>query len=323
MTSIPRFSPGRFTALWLVLRSVSRLGDGVGKEDLLAFAGRSALRAGGLPISDGYDLAVFGGFLTAGDQAHLTALGRNALARGQEDEPSPEVLQCFASVLFLRRPPPWVAYWQGDMSTLDIVLPEPSREILREAELLGEPSVEDLEAWAWWDALRYVPPQEESAGNRKAIGDSAEELSLFYESQRLTTEGFPELARRIRWVARESAAYGFDILSFCGTSHDPVKPRDPLAIEVKGMGVVARKVFRFYVTQHEWKTARTLATRHVFHFWDGVHPGTDKRASREAPMVASFIALAKHLPGSPECSEECCWESSLLIVPTSSLSRGR
>ena len=50
--------------------------------------------------------------------------------------------------------------------------------------------------------------------HRKAIGDAGEELSFDYERRRLREEGFPDLAARVRWVARETAAYGFDVLSF-------------------------------------------------------------------------------------------------------------
>ncbi len=72
------------------------------------------------------------------------------------------------------------------------MLPEPAREILQEARLLNA-GLSDLEAWALWDALREVPPFEVLAEQRKAIGDTAEELSLEYEKQRLAGEGYPGL----------------------------------------------------------------------------------------------------------------------------------
>lgn len=315
MTNAPRLSPGRFTALWIVLRSIARLGDGVAVNEVLSFARRSGLRGGGLPIGDGFKLAVLGGFVTQTDPTHLTALGRDAISRGVDEEPSSDVLRLFASALILRRPPPWVAYWQGDPASWDIVLPEPAREVLRDADLLREPTTEDLEAWAWWDALRGVPPAEETAAHRKAIGDAAEDLSLEFERNRLRVEGYPDLAERVRCIARESAAYGFDILSFCGTTHDAQAPRAALAIEVKGMALVARTLFRFYLTHHEWKTAVALGRRHIFHIWDGVHHGPDLRAHRSAPITIPIKVLDQHLPGLSDCRGNCRWETSLLTIP--------
>lgn len=314
--NLPRISPGRLTALWVVLRSLETLGDGISGRELQAFGRRSGLRSGGLPISDGYDLAVAGGFVAGDEALRLTSLGREALSRCEEEEPTHEVLRLFTSVLVLRHPPAWVAYWQGDPASLDFVLPEGAREILRDADLLTSVgSTEDLEAWAWWDALKGVPPLEETAGNRKAVGDAAEALSLVFEQHRLRREGFPTLADRVRWVARESPAYGFDILSYCGTSHPSGGPELPLAIEVKGMAVARRAVFNFYLTEHEWRTAINLGERYVFHFWDGVQPGDDPRARSDEPLIVRASSLGQHLPTTAPCGQRCRWQSAFVAFP--------
>lgn len=92
---------------------------------------------------------------------------------------------------------------------------------------------------------------------RKAVGDAGEELSFAYETARLHSEGYPELAGKARWVGRESPAYGFDILSFAGrTFHG--SPERPLAIEVKAQSLVARPSFSLYISKHEWNTANLL-----------------------------------------------------------------
>lgn len=313
--AVPRLSPGRLTALWVILRGMEQLGDGVSPTELQAFARRSGLRSGGLPIADGYQLAIAGDFIIGEDSHALSRLGREALARCTDEEPSHDVLRLFTSVLFLRHPPAWVAYWQGDPKSLEYVLPEPAREILGDAELFPPPDVDDLEAWAWWDALKQVPPMEATAGIRKAIGDAAEELTFAFEQERLRNEGLPALADRVRWVARESPAYGFDVLSFCGKAVPKYPAEKPLAIEVKGMAIARRDNFAFYLTDHEWRTAQKLGDRYVLHFWDGVRPGTRSQARTSGPFVIAAGALLTHLPGASPCGELCRWQSAFVALP--------
>ncbi len=321
----PRISPGRLTAVWVVLRSVEKLGDSVPAEQLLSFARRSGLRCGGLPIEDGFDLALFGGFVAHDDLVRLTELGREALSRGAEEEPTREVLRLFLSVYLLRRPPAWIAYWQGDPASLDIVLPDPTRDLLRQAGLRWPPpsASHDLEAWAWWDALGVVPVTEEAAAHRRAIGDAAERMSFEYERNRLRGEGFPELANQVRWVARESPAYGFDVLSFCGSTFRSDGPAVPLGIEVKGMALLARMNFRFHVTAHEWKTAQRLGSGYVFHLWDGVRAGSASAELSGEPMVCRAHVVEPHLPSPPGCSNSCHWESAFVVLPLDSEHNGR
>jgi len=315
MTLVPRFTPGRFTALWVLLRSLAKLGGMADQEELLSFARRDGLRCGGLPIRDGYQLAVLGGFLDENQRVTLTQLGHEALGRGSDEEPSPEVLRLLTSVLFLRHPPAWVAYWQGDPSSLDLVLPDTARGLLRDAGLLHYSGAEDVEAWALWDALKEVPLLEVIAEQRKAIGDTAEKLSLHYERERLHREGDPTLATRVRWVAHESAAYGFDVLSFCGSVRCPDFPERPLAIEVKGQAVVARNEFTLYLTSHEWRTAIALGDQYVFHLWDGVRPGRSGCGAHSEPFLVLPDILKRHVPSHPNCGSICEWKSACISLP--------
>lgn len=322
MTTVPRFTTGRFTALWVVLRSAAKLGAIADAEELLSFARRDGLRCGGLPIKDGLQLAMLGGFLHGEDQVALTDLGVTALSRCTEDEPSSEVLRLFISVLLLRHPPAWVAYWQGDPSSLEIVLPETSRELLDEASFLRTTGTEDLEAWALWDALKVTPPLELLAEHRKVIGDAAETLSFNYERERLTREGYPTLAARVRWLARESPAYGFDILSFDGGLGKTDAPDRPLAIEVKGQAVASVGQFTFFLTGHEWDTASALGKRYLLHLWDGVRPGPVPGARCTAPFLLQADLLKKHIPSRPECGDACNWNSALIRLDVHDMSSG-
>jgi hypothetical protein len=297
-----------------VLRSAAKLGDIADRDELISFARKSGLRAGGLPITDGYDLAVLGGLLRA-DHPTLSEFGLDILSRCLEEEPSPEVLRVFLSIFLLRHPPAWVAYWQGDPPSLDIVLPDAAKQILSDAEITSQPPPRDLETWALWAALRTVPQSQDTAEQRKVVGTAAERLSLSYEQQRLATEGYPALAARVRWVARESPAYGFDILSFCGTNSNGRVPETQRAIEVKGQTLVARPNFSFFLTKHEWRTATALGDdSYIFHFWHGVNPADLPTATNSAPVRAVASMLEHHVRLSPPCAANCNWETTLISL---------
>lgn len=312
MTPLPKLTRGRLTALWVVLRSASKLGDIAERDELISFARKSGLRGGGLPITDGYALAVWGGFLGA-DQPTLSELGFDVLARCSEEEPSPEVLRVFLSVFLLRHPPAWVAYWQGDPSSLDVVLPDAAKEIFSDAQVPSAPPPRDLEAWALWAALRAVPQPQDTAEQRKIVGTAAERLSLKYERDRLTTEGYPALAANVRWVARESTAYGFDILSFFGANGDRRPSETRRAIEVKGQTLIARPNFSFFLTKHEWRTATALVDgSYIFHFWHGVNPTDSPTAANSVPVIASTSMVEHHVPASPACAAACNWETAFI-----------
>jgi len=322
MTRAPRLSPGRLTALWVILRALSRFGGSAKPAALKTLAARTALRSGGLPINDGYELGIVGGFLLQPDQSSvvLGPAGTEALGLNDEDEPNPDVLRLFLSVLMLKDPPTWVAFWQGDPSSLDVVLPESDRRLLERADLFPPPPRDDLRGWGWWKALTRVPLPEETAAFRKVIGDAGEELSIRYERKRLTSEGFPELARQIRWVGQESPAYGYDVASFWGRNPLGVvegskDPHSHLAIEVKSASSPVEARFPLYLSSHEWEIALDLGERYVFHLWDGVNPQPDLRARREKPISISPLQVQTHLPAAALCEEACHWQTTYVELP--------
>jgi Domain of unknown function (DUF3883) len=223
-----------------------------------------------------------------------------------EDEPDDEIRRLFLSVLLLRDPPPWVAFWQGDPKSLDLVVPEPERRLLEDAGMLPSRPDGDPANWAWWSALAQSPPGLEATDHRKRIGDAGEALTLAFEIERLVDAGLPDLAARVRWVAQESAAWGFDVLSFSGAEGAEATP---LAIEVKSVARPSPNAYEFFLSSHEWATA-LRAPLHVIHFWDGVDPGPPPRARNSAPRLLGVETLASHLPEPAACGEACAWASA-------------
>lgn len=312
----PTLSPGRVTATWLVLRSLAKLGGQAVSLETVRFARRSSLRAGGLPVKDGLALAYAGGLIAAGDgqQIGLTALGHEALAQADADDPTPEAVEFLASVLLLADPPAWVAWWQGQPDSLESVMPEPQRRLLDSCGLLPPPSVDDVGRWAWWRALAQVPLPARNEARRKIIGDAGEFLSVEYEKRRLRTEGFDQLADQVQWVAQRSDAYGFDILSRAG-SLDADRPDAPLAIEVKSSTLPRAARFAFYLSAHEWEVAQHLGDRYIFHFWSSIELGPPPSSRQTEPEVVVAADIAAHLPAPPACGETCSWASAAVHFP--------
>jgi hypothetical protein len=254
-----------------------------------------------------------GRFLAALDQRiTLAPLGRSVLDLADLEEPSDEVRLLFVSSLLLRDPPMWVAFWQGDPDNLGLAIPDSERALLEQCGLYPQRGVDDLASWAWWDALKEVPLAEQTGPYRKLIGDAGEQLSLAYERTRLDAEGFPDLSRRVRWVARESAAYGFDVLSYSGRSDS--NPIRQLAIEVKSIAPRAGDVFPFYLSEHEWRTSTALASAYVFHLWDGVDPVEPPRSQRN-PWIVMPQQVTQHVPGRPGCGHWCSWTTARIELP--------
>ncbi len=315
MLDVP-LTPGRLTATWLVLRCLSRLGGAASPSEVLAYASRSSLRSGGLPLRDGIRLAVGGRvIIERTGRFEITELGRHALNLSDEDEPSPEVRRTLVASVLLSEPPAWVAYWQGDPGSLDFVLPHETKKALVGAKLMPQDLVEEnLDTWAFWEALAHVPLASETSGHQKIIGNAGEQLSFDYERERLVRAGFPELAQRVSWLARESDAYGFDILSFDGNlSSIPDRPR---AIEVKATSLPRSTFFRMHLTAHEWAVARRLEGKYILHLWTGVDPGPPLRSQEAFPTELDPALLLNHVPTDPLCGGICRWQDAEIAVPT-------
>ena len=309
-------SPGRITACWFVLRCLERMGGKASRSDLITVASRSSLRSGGLPIRDGIRLAAEGRLIsTDNDSLVLSEIGNEVLALGTEDEPTPPVRRYLVSRLLLIDPPTWVIYWQGDSQALDHILPANERKTLDDAGLLPTEGIPaDLSTWVFWTALRRVPLVSETAAHRKALGDAGELLSLEYERSRLERDGLSDLAPMVRWLARESDAYGFDILSFVGGSGSDA--RDHLAIEVKSTSLPRASDLHFFLSAHEWETAQLLGERYVIHAWSRVDPGPPPVSRDPGPVVVSPRLIVSHLPSDPDCAERCRWQTAEIFLPS-------
>jgi len=108
----------------------------------------------------------------------------------------------------------------------------------------------------WWDALAQGVRAEENS-KRLAQGRLAEQLTIDYETRRLTTLG---IANRPRWISLDDNTAGYDVHSY---DQGPVEPIAKL-IEVKSC---SRGVAEIFLTRNEWETAIERAPHYRFHVW--------------------------------------------------------
>ena len=132
---------------------------------------------------------------------------------------------------------------------------------------------DDPDAVAFWDTLAA-----RARGLRSAVltetGRTGERLTLIHEKRRT--------GRDPKWVALDSNAYGYDVLS-------RVSGQDGrrLTIEVKASSQASLSGL-FHITRNEWWLAGD-SLNHVFHLWD---------VSREPPRLAVLDVdrVAEHVP---------------------------
>ena len=165
--------------------------------------------------------------------------------------------------------PPWVQGARfGRRHVLEYSPPEIS-QVCREAGLATGTSNDVV---AFWDLLAARARGLHDV-RLNETGRQGERLTLQHEDQRT--------GRRPQWIALDSNADGYDVLSQVSVT-DAAR----LCIEVKastlGLGG------QFYLTRHEWDTAATLL-QFVMHLWD---------LSKSTPRLAvvDIAQLAVHIP---------------------------
>lgn len=182
--------------------------------------------------------------------------------------------------------PPWAQGARfGRRHVLQYSPPEIA-QICREAGLAAS-ALEDVVAF--WDLLAARARGLHDV-RLNETGRQGERLTLHYEKQRT--------GRSPRWIALDSNADGFDVLSSLSGADSA-----PLCIEVKASRAGVHG--DFYVTRHEWNIAQDLL-HFTLHLWD---------LSTSLPRLAvlGIQDLAMHVPHD---EGQGCWDS--VRVPFSS-----
>ncbi|MBX2990225.1 MAG: DUF3883 domain-containing protein [Bacteroidetes bacterium] len=290
---MPTVSPGRITAVWVILKVAARRSVKL-KRDLLAVAGNTSLRGGTLPLLDGFELAILAGFLkTDADNVELTERGFAIQSSCNTDEPSQEIIRSILMTLILQLMPRWTWFVTRPLQERLSAVPADWLEVLRLADLIDQPLSESSSSW--WRHLQ-LEIREIDRRLRNKIGRRGEEMTIQFEKERLDSQALPELSSNIKWKSLESDEFGYDVASFAGLSpFNADSPELDILIEVKSTSTKADQIFRLYLSRNEWEVALLNANRYFFFLWRGVDPNATA-PHIDGPLIVPASIVCQHAP---------------------------
>jgi len=198
-------------------------------------------------------------------------------------------IRIFLRDYLLTNKPFWLFFFDEDSNVFEDLIPDKWVEILNTGNLLNFKH-EDVVNW-WTDLFDRIEIDDEKF--RKEIGNLGEELTIKYESERLSSEGITTFDDDIRWMAKISDKYGYDIASLSG-SLNPTNPRKPIMIEVKATQSSNLSKNRFFVTRNEWTTAVNNPGSYFFYLWFGID--LKNRKTKSGPKIILAEDLLKRFP---------------------------
>lgn len=272
-------------------------------------AGDTSLRGGYLPIEDGFDLAEVCGFIVKENQCiKIKDSGKKIVALWNKDEPNLMVIRKIIFSLIIKLLPPWTAFINMPIPQILESIPGNWFEVLGQADVIHFPL--SSEAVQWWEELRDALEKIEE-DIRKSTGKIGEKLTIEYEKKRLHKDNCPHLIEGIKWMARISDKYGYDIQSYFGFLHFyNNKQENILMIEVKS-STYDSDDFRFFLTRTEWETAKKNSKSYLFYLWRGVNSGK-KEVKPEGPFVFSVDFIRKYIPINQH--KDGRWEKCRIII---------
>ena len=172
---------------------------------------------------------------------------------------------------------------------------------------------EDEDVNKWWSKIlsKYEDYKEKT---KKEIGDVGEKLTYHYELKRIDSDGFNPSKSFVKWASRISDRFGYDILSIRGRNFLNSKNEiDKIQIEVKSSDNSNIKMFRFFISKPEWRTALENIHTYFFFCWYGIN--VEKETAEDGPFVIPAVELIDHIP--KDVSQLCDWSECRCVIDLS------
>jgi len=281
---------GYIIASWHIVNFLSRH-EKIKPDKIHSFLINSGKLGRSFPAKEGINLSIYYNF-TCIDKGYLslTQVSRESfIPLCDTDEPNINVLRAILKEIISCHNFEWLIFYDPDPEIFKEYLSNSDPEwtiMLDNAKLFN---FEDDSVLAWWDdiLLKYENYREEV---KKAIGDIGEKLTYDHEISRVNSDGHRPAKSFVKWTARISNTFGFDILSIKGKRFSEMdNERDKIQIEVKASEISNLESFRFYVPKPEWQTALKNIDNYFFYCWPGIN------IQRETAIAAPFVIPAKEL----------------------------
>lgn len=207
----------------------------------------------------------------------------------------------------------WLLFFNRDVEIFKVSIPEEWLDLLEQADLLnfGEEEVD-----RWWDTILLSVNNFDSV-NTKEIGDVGEKLTITHEGARLKSYGIRTPQHYIKWAARFSNGYGFDVLSVEGKRWTKKKfDKSEIQIEVKSSVSTSVNSFRFRISRNEWNVALKNIDSYYFYCWLGVN--VDQQTATDGPYVIPAKNFIKVVP--KDRNKDCEWSECRLTIDLPSYS---
>jgi hypothetical protein len=195
--------------------------------------------------------------------------------------------------------PSWVLWFDFDTDVFCEYIPQRWIDLLHSANLLNynEPNVLD-----WW--MRVSSKLNEFNDETKALtGTIGEKLTINFEVNRLSENGFNHPLHLVKWVAQVRDDFGYDILSRNSGLLDRIGSQEKILIEVKSTEIKDPSKFIFYVSKNEWRVSNENPKSFLYYFWIGV----DRRNGKAdfGPFIVNASDLFTYFPF--DVHEDCEW----------------
>jgi len=293
-----KYSPisiGHIIASWHIIFLLSRH-KRVSPEKAYNILTTSGKLGGSLPAQKGIEICLRYKFIyIENGNLFLTKTSEEILIPlCDKDDPNRYVLRAILKEIVSCHNFEWLIFYDSDSYIFKEYLYNNDPEwvmILDNAKLFD---FDDKEALVWWEEVlfKYENFKDEV---KKAIGDIGEILTYEHEINRIHNDGHHPAKSYVKWAARISNSFGYDILSIKGKRFSYNKQeKDKIQIEVKASEISNLKTFRFYVSKPEWQTALKNIDNYYFYCWPGIN--LEKETALGGPYIISAKELVVHMP---------------------------
>ena len=286
---------GHIIASWHLIY-LAQTYKGISVANAISITEKSGKLGGTVPAKQGLKLCSDYGLLSFHrEELHVTDISENTiLPNCQSEDINTNALRSMLRHILSFHNFEWLILFDSDPIIFrdSLFANDPEWANLLDNAKLFDFDQEDVNIW--WDKVlaKYEDNKEKQ---KKAIGDIGEKLTYHFELQRIDLNGFIPSKNFVKWAARISDRFGFDVLSVRGDHFlSSYRADDKIQIEVKSSDANNLERFRFFISKPEWTKAMENINSYFFFFWAGINVNTETAES--GPYVIPAREFIESIP---------------------------